>query len=102
MVLFAVLDGDEQEIIKVSDVIGDKDGIIREEYTRNRVDSMPKSDYKLGVLGRDCLLIVVNFIFVRRGDSALLKTSEVIDRTHHDLVILAISLPRGDPLIDVE
>ena len=64
MVLVTVLDRDEEEIREVSDVIGDQHGVIREGDTRNSVDSVTKFNTKLGKLGGDCLLIVINFILV--------------------------------------
>ena len=64
VVLVTVLDRDEEEIREVSDVIGDQHGVIREGDTRNSVDSVTKFNTKLGKLGGDCLLIVINFILV--------------------------------------
>ena len=79
LVIITVLDGEEKEVVKVIDIVGEENRIIGKRNAGDGVNSV--GDSKHGELGGSGLLIVGKFILVGRRNSTLLQTSGIGDWT---------------------
>ena len=96
-VLLAVLCGEEKEILEVMDAVREKYGIISKRDTRNHgvtiLLGVSVGNSELAQLGGDGLLVVVQLVLVRRGDSSLLQSCGVKYGPHQSLIEVAKCLP---------